>query len=137
VKVDKRVWESQRLLDEVRFEGEDDVVFELLRDRGRRSLQHVFALLSLVQAPEPLRIAFGGLQTSDVTLRGTALEYLESVLPDEVRRALWPFLEDDRRSQPSSERSREEILDALVRSNASIQMNLEALRRRSSEPGEG
>ncbi len=137
VKVDKRVWESQRLLDEVRFEGEDDVVFELLRDRGRRSLQHVFTLLSLVQAPEPLRIAFGGLQTSDVTLRGTALEYLESVLPDEVRRALWPFLEDDRRSQPSSERSREEILDALVRSNASIQMNLEALRRRSSEPGEG
>ncbi len=59
------------------------------------------------------------------------------MLPDEVRRALWPFLEDDRRSQPSSERSREEILDALVRSNASIQMNLEALRRRSSEPGEG
>jgi hypothetical protein len=41
----------------------------------------VFSLLSLVLPREPLQIAFRGLQSSDRQLRGTALEYLEGVLP--------------------------------------------------------
>jgi hypothetical protein len=34
-------------------------------------------------------------QTDDPELRGTALEYLESILPPEVRAQLWPFLEGE------------------------------------------
>lgn len=64
-----------------------------------------------------------GLHTSDDTLRGTALEYLEAVLPDPVRAGLWCFLED-RRGARAAPRSRAEILEELLRSNASIEDNL-------------
>ena len=92
-------------------------------------------MLSLSLPRQPLRVAFRALHTEDQGLRGTALEYLESVLPEAVRRSLWPFLEDDRpRERPA--RPREEILADLMRSNASIELNLAALRRKaqSGEP---
>jgi hypothetical protein len=43
---------------------------------------------------EPLRVAFRGLHSDDQRLRGTALEYLESVLPRDVRDRLWQFLDN-------------------------------------------
>ena len=36
----------------------------------------------------------------DDALRGTALAYLENVLPDAVRRALWPLLRAPDRLRP-------------------------------------
>jgi hypothetical protein len=60
-------WESRRLLD-----------------------AHVFTPLALVLPTEPLRIAFRGWHTDDPALRGTALEYLENVLPHQIRDRLWP-----------------------------------------------
>jgi hypothetical protein len=51
---------------------------------GERHLAHVFTLLSLALEPEPLRIAWAALRGSDKALRGTALEYLDTVLPDDV-----------------------------------------------------
>ena len=66
---------------------------EFVRDRAGESLAHVFTLLSLVLPREPLQIAFRSLQTDDEHLRGTALEYLEGVLPAPIRQRLWPFLE--------------------------------------------
>jgi ATP:ADP antiporter, AAA family len=59
---------------------------------AERGLAHVFTLLSLAVEREPLQTAYWALLSEDVTLRGTALEYLENVLPDPVRRALWPQL---------------------------------------------
>jgi hypothetical protein len=59
---------------------------------AERGLAHVFALLSLVGEREPLRMAHWALGGQDPALRGTALEYLENVLPDDVTRALWPQL---------------------------------------------
>ncbi|MGD8898133.1 MAG: hypothetical protein PVJ73_19040 [Acidobacteriota bacterium] len=52
--------------------------------RGERQLAHTFTLLSLAVEPEPLRIAWAALRGRDRMLRGTALEYLDTVLPDEV-----------------------------------------------------
>jgi ATP/ADP translocase/HEAT repeat protein len=134
-KVDKGVWESHRLLDQ--FGESDDSLFvdEFLRDRASRSLEHVFTLLSLVLARQPLTVAFHGLYTNDEALRGTALEYLEGVLPTEIREPLWPFLED-RRPRERIERPREDVLAELLLSNKSIQLNLDQLRRaaRSSTP---
>ena len=51
---------------------------------GERQLAHVFTLLSLALEPEPLRIAWAALRGRDRALRGTALEYLDTVLPDEI-----------------------------------------------------
>jgi ATP:ADP antiporter, AAA family len=64
----------------------------LLRDRVDRSLEYIFTLLSVMLEREPLRRAFRALYHSDSRYRGTALEYLDTVLPSEVRDAVWPLL---------------------------------------------
>ena len=52
-------------------------------------IDHVFRLLSLVLPAEPLRAAYHGLRTTDRQLSGTSLEYLETILPERIRQALW------------------------------------------------
>lgn len=130
VAVDRRIWESQRLLDQSDKQEASPIVDAMLRDRTNRSLEHVFTVLSLVLPKEPLKIAFKGLHTDDEKLRGTALEYLESVLPDQIRAKLWPFLERPKESPHPPERSRKEILDDLLHSDHSIQISLKELQER-------
>jgi ATP:ADP antiporter, AAA family len=128
VAVNSDVWKSRHLLD---GPGDDEKSFldELLRDRASQSLAHVFTLLALVLPTEPLRISFRGLHTNDQMLRGTALEYLESVLPADIRQLLWPFVED-RRPPARTTRSREDVLSDLLHSHQSIQLNLEDIKTR-------
>jgi AAA family ATP:ADP antiporter len=129
VAVGRPVWEGRRLLDRLDDSEPPTFVDEFIRSRANQSLAHVFTVLSLVLPPEPLQIAFRGLHAGDENLRGTALEYLESVLPPMIREPLWPFLEDHRPAARNV-RPREEILADLVRSNHSIMLNLEELKRR-------
>ena len=82
--------------------------------RAGQSLAHVFTLLSLVLPTAPLQIAYRGLHTDDPKLRGTALEYLEGVLPAEIRQRLWLFLEDTRTTGKGPARPRDEILADLL-----------------------
>jgi hypothetical protein len=94
VAVNQGVWNARRLLDAA---DEGDVkAFSAADDdaQASQSLGHVFTLLALVLPAEPLRVAFRGLHSDDQRLRGTALEYLESVLPHDVRDRLWQFLGD-------------------------------------------
>jgi AAA family ATP:ADP antiporter len=51
-------------------------------------LDHIFVLLSAVGRREPLRVSRWALRSEDLRLRGTALEYLEQVLPEAVRQPL-------------------------------------------------
>jgi hypothetical protein len=132
VEVDRGVWESHRLLDTMEDEAWSPIMDEMLRDRANRALEHVFTVLALVLPRQPLKIAFRGLHTSDRQLRGTALEYLETALPDDIRKALWPFLED-MKSRRSSQKTAEQVLDDLLASNQSIAVNLEALRKKKNE----
>jgi ATP:ADP antiporter, AAA family len=127
VAVDRKVWESQRLLDHSEETEHSPFVDKFLRDRAGRSLEHVFTLVSLTLPKQPLIVAFRGLHTSDEGLRGTALEYLEGVLPDAIHDALWPFLEDKRPAKEAP-RARDQILDELMHSHASIELNLKNLR---------
>jgi hypothetical protein len=133
VAVGRPVWESQRLLDDV-----DNSSFEeaVVRRRAGQSLAHVFTLLSTVLPTVPLQIAYKGLQTDDASLRGTALEYLEEVLPRDIRDRLWPYLGDATSPMGASKstRDREQVLAALMRSDESIAVNLRELRRRLDEP---
>jgi hypothetical protein len=89
VMVSRPVWESRRLLD---GEVSESPLDEFVRDRAGQSLAHVFTLLSLVLPRQPLQIAFRSVNSDDAQLRGTALEYLENVLPAAIRHAVWPFL---------------------------------------------
>lgn len=134
VNVDRGMWENHRLLDEFpESSGLDSgdfgspFVIELVRVKSQRALQHVFTMLALVYPEEPLRTAYRALHTDDVGLRGTALEYLESILPARIHRQILPFLEDRPRS-PAPSRPREEVLRALLQSNKSIQLSLESLK---------
>jgi ATP/ADP translocase len=128
VNVDRRVWEAHKLLDRDAGTSEVD---DFLRERTNRGLEHVFNLLSLVLPPEALRIAFRGLGTDDAVLRGTALEYLESVLPPRIRERLWPFLEPEAVAPSKSDKPREEILASLMRSGQSIEISLQELKARA------
>jgi AAA family ATP:ADP antiporter len=128
VTVGRPVWESRRLLDALDATETVPFVDDFLRARASQSLTHVFTLLSLVLPREPLQIAFRGLHTDDQKLRGTALEYLEGILPGAIRERLWPFLED-RRPADRRGRAREEILADLLHSNRSIVLNLQELQR--------
>jgi ATP:ADP antiporter, AAA family len=129
VAVGRPVWEGRNLLDRL-DEGESTFVDDFIKSRASQSLAHVFTVLSLVLPAEPLQIALRGLYVEDQNLRGTALEYLESVLPPAIREPLWPFLED-RRPGTRTVRARDEILADLVRSNHSIMLNLEELKQRT------
>ena len=129
VAVGRPVWEGRRLLDRLEDSEPETFVDDFIRSRANQSLAHVFTMLSLVLPPVPLQIALRGLHAGDENLRGTALEYLESVLPPAIREPLWPFLEDHRPAGRTV-RPREEILAELVRSNHSIMLNLEELKRR-------
>jgi hypothetical protein len=125
VAVSRPVWESRRLLDGFRSESALD---EFVRDRAGESLGHVFTLLALALPREPLQIAFRSLQTDDEQLRGTALEYLEGVLPASIRRRIWPFLEIA--PAGGSSRPRHEVIAELLQSHHSVVLNLESLRQR-------
>lgn len=134
--VSKTVWSSYRLLEQIDDKDEDPYFDEILKDRTNKGLEHVFTLLALVLPREALQIAFKGLHTTDPHLRGTALEYLETILPDTIRERLWPLLESNIRERalhPSERRSRDQILADLRRSNQSIIVNLE--RKPSPETG--
>ncbi len=110
VKRAKPVWESQAMDDD---EDEPRRFERLLNDQIDRSMEHVFNILALHLDPESLRTAFNALHTEDVQVRGTALEYLETVLPLEVRDLVWPFLGEERPMREA--RPAKEILEDLVR----------------------
>jgi hypothetical protein len=99
-------------------DDEDDdalpsLVDRLRRDRLDRSVEHVFNVLALGLDPDSLRTAFKALHQEEDALRGVALEYLETVLPDEVRDLVWPFLGEARPMRAA--RPATEILADLVR----------------------
>ncbi|MGH7680889.1 MAG: hypothetical protein ACRENN_02765 [Candidatus Eiseniibacteriota bacterium] len=124
------VWKGRQLLDRMDDESWSPVMDEVVRDRANRSLEHVFTLLALALPRQPLKIAFRGLHTDDPLLRGTALEYLETALPSEIRKPLWPFLEDNRPKRVETHRSPKEALQALLDSRESIVLRLEDLKRK-------
>jgi hypothetical protein len=87
-----------------------------LEQRQAGALDHVFTLLSLVLDSDALDLARRALSGSDDKLRGTALEYLEHVVPEPVRSGIWPHLQAGRLLQPSQKRAAADLADELKRS---------------------
>jgi hypothetical protein len=92
---DRDAFARHQVLDELAAAIEDRAGADAPVHRGSAGLEHVFTVLGLALPAEPLRIALHAVQTDDPELRGTALEYLESILPPDVRAQLWPLLEGD------------------------------------------
>jgi hypothetical protein len=114
VAINKEVWDRERAPEFDEEENEPPALIDrLLRDRFDRSFEHVFSVLALVLDRESIRLAFKALHQEDARLRGTALEYLETVLPDEIRDAVWPYLGEARPMRPA--RPASEILADLVK----------------------
>ena len=118
------VWKNHQLLDGPSDpSSSDDAVLDRIVTRvASRGLEHIFTLLGLVLPTHAVQIALQGIHTDDRALRGTALEYLESVLPVDVRTLLWEHVEPD--EAPVSPRPRDEIMEALKMSHPSIIANL-------------
>jgi hypothetical protein len=140
IEVDAEVWKSHKLANDDDDDDDDDddtppdaeevrVLRELMR-RSSHGLEHIFTLLGLALPADPLRIALQALYTDEGALRSTALEYLESVLPPEIRAALWPLIESTALAQlpvtapGTTTRPREEIIDGLRMSQPMILENL-------------
>ena len=90
--------------------------------------EHVFNLLALALEREPVRIAAQSFATSDVYLRGTALEYLETVLPARVFEAMGPLLAVTGPA-PTRKRAPAEARAELLRAGATMVMSRDELRR--------
>ncbi|MEO7653231.1 MAG: hypothetical protein ABIZ80_22460, partial [Bryobacteraceae bacterium] len=127
--VGKSIWRSWRSID--KRDSTDDYNFldELLKGRADQSLEHVFSLLALILPRGALMAAFRALHQEDRVFRGLALEYLENVLPEEIRQRLWVILEEappalarDDAGQP------EQVLEELLRSNATLVQQWHELR---------
>jgi ATP/ADP translocase len=82
-----------------------------------RAVTHLSTLLALALPAEPIRAAFQGLWSEDVAIRGVALEYLENVLPQDIREHLWLALAVDA-PRPEMQRSLDEVLGDLLRSRS-------------------
>jgi len=84
-------------------------------DRPR--LDFVFALLALALSRGPLELARQGVLSTDRKLRGTALEYLESLLPETVRAPLVAAMAEVAGPREAAERqSSVDLLEELRRS---------------------
>ena len=95
-------------------------------------VDHVFLLLSLVLEREPMQIASRALHSEDRALMGTALEYLETVLSDDLRRALWKRLQVGVRERAAA-RPSQEVLNDLLRSSNRLKTSRRVLRRKAAD----
>jgi HEAT repeat protein len=127
--VERGLWETRQLIDQPDDET-SPIEAEVLRGRTSRSLEHLFTLLTLALPRETVRLAFHGLHTDDRYLSGTAIEYLETVLPEAVWAKLRPFLEEDEGRATRPARTSQEAMRELLASQNSIVIALEEVRRR-------
>jgi len=90
--------------------------------------EHVFNLLALALEREPVRIAARAFASDDAYVRGTALEYLDTVLPARMFSALRPLLTATGPS-PAPRRPVADVRADLLRAGATMTVSLDELRR--------
>jgi hypothetical protein len=74
-----------------------DRVYDAIRHELERSahpdVDHIFELLGVVLPRRPVRVALEALEVEDPLLRGLALEYLESALPQDIAVSLLGYIQ--------------------------------------------
>lgn len=113
IRIAERLTEAPRIIDQ--YEDQFDSMQETIWNSPDIRLQHIFRLLSLCLPREPLYVAFQALHTDDIYLRGTALEYLERILPSGLRVQIWKLLEGPSRD-PAPARPLDLVMQELMKS---------------------
>jgi hypothetical protein len=135
LRVARPIRESRRLLDARDSSDPNTFLDEILRERADETLEHIFSLFASVLPREPIKIAFRSLHTDDSSLRGLATEYLDSVLPTEIRAALWEMIEIKAEREPSD--AREDPLSELLRAHDSLLLLMSRGKFRGHRPSDG
>ena len=78
----------------------------------------LFTLLGVCLEREAVRLSLQAILGDDSRLRGTALEYLDNVLPPDVRERVWPFLRAARSERPK--RPTDAIVKELLTSSGNL-----------------
>ena len=97
--------------------------------RDALELEHTFNLLSLTFPREAMQLAYGAVFSHDPFLRGVALEYLDAMLPADLRAALTPRLNAATTRSIAAPRQGTRALDDLLQSKETIRASLDELRR--------
>ncbi len=114
----RAVWELAHLLDP---REHDELAGGRAVERGELSLEHVFRLLALVLDRKAIHTAWRGIVGDDPEVGSLALEYLEQVLPEDVREKLWPFIGDLTEEQSRDAiRPLDEVIDDLLETGATL-----------------
>jgi AAA family ATP:ADP antiporter len=98
-----------------------------------RQLPQLFALLSLTLERGPLQIAWAAMKGQDRALRGTAMEYLANVLPDDVFPRVRSCFGASVGPIPHAQRPVEQVADELRASSVGLHLEQPPWR----EGGEG
>jgi hypothetical protein len=118
MQVARPIRDSRRLLDPRDSSDPNAFLDEILRERADQTLEHIFSLFALLLPREAMKIAFRSLHTDDAALRGLAIEYLDSVLPDQVRDGLWVLIETKPPAHPLD--VSQDALGELLRAHESL-----------------
>jgi AAA family ATP:ADP antiporter len=116
--VSPQVWQGHHLIDHP--DRDDEAASSSQAGPPQRNLEHVFTLLSAVLPREPLQVAYHGIRSTDAGLRSLAVEYLDGVLPLNIRTKLWALV-DAAPPARGEARSPEQALEEL-RKSASAQL---------------
>jgi AAA family ATP:ADP antiporter len=119
------IWNSHRLLDKRLDTDQSAFLDDVLRERSDQSLEHIFSLFATVLPREPIRIAFRVLHTDNKTLRGLVAEYLDGILPANIRERLWIMVEPGLAKKRQDGESGEQALDKLLRSHESLMLMID------------
>jgi AAA family ATP:ADP antiporter len=118
LEVSERKWEQQGRR---RGQHVDEPALLETGDLARvdRSMELVFSLLALAYGVEVMASTLRALHSADPTLRGTALEYIQTMLPEKLRRRLVQRVPGGDTARVTQRRS-EELAQALMQSSASL-----------------
>jgi hypothetical protein len=125
LKVAHPIWHSRHLLDAREELDKNAFLDEVLRARADQSLEHIFSLFATVLPREPIKIAFRVLHTENKTLRGLAAEYLDSILPSNIRDRLWTMVEPGLIQKRSESDTGQKALDELLHSHESLMLMID------------
>lgn len=135
LQLDEKIWKNQKILDleesevsEPRLEFSKDVR-SYIQKRAGLGLNYIFKLFSLVFPEKPLLVAYYGIFTSDPMLKGTSMEYLESILPEDIQEKLWPLIKYKEPEQKEVEKQGNACDQTILETQKSIQLNLEELEK--------
>jgi ATP:ADP antiporter, AAA family len=103
------------------------LVDEVLRERASQRLIFLSTVLGLALPPQSVRLAFRALHTDDPKLRGVALEYLDSVLPQNLRAPFSALFEGEQRKPVRAAAPDRDALATLLDCTPSIMARLQEL----------